>query len=104
MSSPFVDGRERDNPFRAGLFDGEVALVTGGATGIGLATARELLQLGARVALCGRTEARVLAAAAALNEQYPGRALGRATDIREPQQIEALVERSSTSSAVSTCW
>ena len=40
--------------FRAGLFEGEVALVTGGGTGIGFAIAKELGALGAKVAISGR--------------------------------------------------
>ena len=39
--------------FRAGLFDGEVAIVTGGGTGIGLAVARELGTLGANTQRTG---------------------------------------------------
>ena len=40
--------------FQAGLFEGQVAVVTGGGTGIGFATASELVTLGADVAICGR--------------------------------------------------
>jgi NAD(P)-dependent dehydrogenase (short-subunit alcohol dehydrogenase family) len=44
-----------------GLLD-RVAVVTGGTSGIGLATARLLLAEGAAVAICGRDEARLAAA------------------------------------------
>ena len=37
--------------FRPGLFNDKVAIVTGGATGIGLAITKELLSLGMRVRL-----------------------------------------------------
>lgn len=36
-------------------FEGKVAIVTGGATGIGCATAMQLARLGAKVAICCRT-------------------------------------------------
>ncbi|MGW5465042.1 SDR family NAD(P)-dependent oxidoreductase, partial [Streptomyces sp. NPDC003996] len=39
--------------------DSPVALVTGGATGIGAAVARQLLAAGHRVTVTGRTEARL---------------------------------------------
>src|SRR5258708_36675491 len=45
--------------FRDGLFDGQVALVSGSGRGIGKAIAYQLARLGAKVALCGRDEARL---------------------------------------------
>jgi NAD(P)-dependent dehydrogenase (short-subunit alcohol dehydrogenase family) len=45
----------------------KVAVVTGGTSGIGLATARLFLAEGAMVAICGRDEARLAAAKATLN-------------------------------------
>jgi len=41
---------------------GRVAVVTGGSSGIGLATAQVLLAEGADVALCGRSPERLSAA------------------------------------------
>jgi NAD(P)-dependent dehydrogenase (short-subunit alcohol dehydrogenase family) len=46
--------------------EGKVAVVTGGTSGIGLATARVFLAEGAAVAICGRDEARLAAAKASL--------------------------------------
>ncbi|WP_280261759.1 glucose 1-dehydrogenase [Nocardia abscessus] len=48
-------------------FDGQVALITGGSSGMGLATARRLLTEGARVVITGRDKARLDAAVEELN-------------------------------------
>ncbi|MBX3211690.1 MAG: SDR family oxidoreductase [Labilithrix sp.] len=79
--------------FRKGLFDGHVAIVTGGGSGIGLATARSLGELGAKVAICGRNADKLAAAEAALRDRAPGIELFSAPcDIREHEQIGAFVD------------
>jgi citronellol/citronellal dehydrogenase len=80
--------------FRDGLFAGEVAIVTGGGSGIGLATAAELVRLGANVAICGRNEEKLERARAELVELADGReVIAASCDIREPDQVEAFVAR-----------
>lgn len=49
-----------------GRFDDKRVLITGGSTGIGLATAKRFLAEGARVAVCGRSEESLAAAKASL--------------------------------------
>jgi citronellol/citronellal dehydrogenase len=65
-------------------------IVTGGGSGIGLATAREMARLGGKIAICGRTQAKLDAAAAELQAITPNvRAI--VCDIREPDQVSAMV-------------
>jgi NAD(P)-dependent dehydrogenase (short-subunit alcohol dehydrogenase family) len=54
-----------------GSLKGEVALVTGGGSGIGLACAEHLVRDGATVVLAGRTESKLAAGAAQLWERDP---------------------------------
>ena len=49
----------------AGGLEGTSALVTGGGSGIGLATAVRLASDGARVTVCGRTESKLARGAGA---------------------------------------
>ena len=76
--------------FRPGCFDGQVALVTGGGTGIGLATARELGALGAKVAIASRSREKVDRGANVLREDGVD-VLAETVDIREPAAIASLV-------------
>jgi 3-oxoacyl-[acyl-carrier protein] reductase len=67
------------------------ALVTGAATGIGLATARHLLQAGCTVHLADRDAAAVASAAAELSGS--GQALAHVLDVTNVGQAQALIER-----------
>lgn len=69
---------------------GKTVLVTGGGSGIGLATARLLLHEGARVAISGRNEEKLRRAAEELNAGE--RLLYHAADVADMKQVETLVQ------------
>jgi citronellol/citronellal dehydrogenase len=71
---------------------GKVALVTGGGTGIGRATATAFAASGARVAICGRRP-EPLDEVRREVEEAGGECLALPTDIREPEEVRALVRR-----------
>jgi citronellol/citronellal dehydrogenase len=68
-----------------------IALVTGGGTGIGRATALELARGGASVVICGRRPEPLDEARTAV-EAAGAECLAIQTDVREPEQVEALVD------------
>jgi citronellol/citronellal dehydrogenase len=68
-----------------------VALVTGGGTGIGRATARELARAGARIAICGRRPEPLEAVRKEL-EAAGAECLAVPADIREPEQVDLVVD------------
>jgi citronellol/citronellal dehydrogenase len=70
---------------------GRVALVTGGGTGIGAATAIELARTGASVVIAARRPEPLEATRAAI-DAAGGTCLAIPTDVREPERVEALVD------------
>ena len=80
-----------DEVFRPGLFAGQVALVTGGGTGIGFGISTLLAGLGAHVVIASRNPAHHEEALGAL------RAAGASAsavplDVRDPERVRATVE------------
>lgn len=70
-----------------------VAVVTGGSSGIGLATAECFLDEGACVAICGRDEARLQAAHARLEARAgAGRVLAARCDVTKPDDVRAFAD------------
>jgi len=73
--------------------DGQLALVTGGTAGIGLAIARELLGFGADVLLAARDAAALEATRAELVDEFPGREVRVfAADVGVDEQRRELLD------------
>ena len=75
--------------FRADLLAGRVALVSGGGTGLGRATALELAACGARVVVCGRRLEPLEQTAALAGAQ---RCEAHACDIRDEGEVAGMVD------------
>ena len=75
--------------YRPGLFADQVIVVSGGGTGIGRATSRELAALGAHVVLCSRSPEHLEPARAEI-EAAGGAATALTCNIRDPESVEAL--------------
>ena len=71
-----------------GALEGEVAVVTGGGSNIGLGTARSLAWLGARVVIAQRTDRKVLRRPTDQWGEKPGRQSFVHTDVTDRGQRE----------------
>ena len=75
-----------------GILDGKVALVTGGASGIGRATAVAMAREGARVAVADRTEETATDTVALINAAG-GQAIAIGGDVTREADVAAMVAR-----------
>ena len=76
----------------AGILEGKVALVTGGASGIGQATAVAMAREGARLAVADRAEADAAATVGMINAAG-GQAIAIGADVTREQDVAAMVAR-----------
>jgi 3-oxoacyl-[acyl-carrier protein] reductase len=72
---------------------GRVAIVTGGGTGIGAATAATLAEHGADIVVASRTEADLHAVASRVTRDTGRRVMPVVTDVKDEHAVERMVER-----------
>jgi len=83
---------EHPTVFAGGTFAGKVVVVSGGAGGIGRATAWLFARLGAHVVVAGRSEGKVADVVGAISAHgFP--CSGHTVDIREPDSVAAFFDR-----------
>jgi len=75
--------------FSDGLFEGSVAVITGGGTGLGREVAHAFAHLGGHAVIAGRTAARLEEVATSI-AAGGGSCIAVPTNIREPAQVDAL--------------
>ncbi|MCI3949893.1 MAG: 3-oxoacyl-[acyl-carrier protein] reductase [Acidimicrobiales bacterium] len=80
-----------ETALRAGTFEGQCVLVTGGGTGLGKAIAAEFARLGAAVVVASRKDEHLEAARSALAE-LGGRGLAVRCDIRSADEVAAAFD------------
>ena len=71
--------------------EGRVALVTGGARGLGRVIAEALADAGATVALTARSEDSAKLAASEIAQQFSAKTLGLSADVTRPEDVENMV-------------
>ena len=74
-------------------FENQVAVATGAASGMGLLFAENFAALGGKVAMCDVNEAVLTQKVAAINEKFPGSALGILCDVRDYAQVCAARDK-----------
>jgi len=81
------------NVFRENLFLGKVALITGGATGIGRGITEALARHGAEVVIVSRKQEKLNAAAEQITASTGRRCLPLVADVRDDELVESAVNR-----------
>ncbi|WP_193368398.1 SDR family oxidoreductase [Pelagibius marinus] len=79
--------------FQSDLLQDKCILITGGGTGLGKAMGRRVLELGARLVICGRRQGVLEETREEFDEAFPNRTRAIPCDLRDPAQVEAMVNR-----------
>jgi NAD(P)-dependent dehydrogenase (short-subunit alcohol dehydrogenase family) len=78
--------------FQSDLLQDRRILITGGGSGLGKSMGRRVLELGARLVICGRRANVLEETRAEFDAAFPGRTRAIPCDLREAAQVEALVD------------
>ncbi|GFE75757.1 SDR family NAD(P)-dependent oxidoreductase [Novosphingobium aerophilum] len=76
-----------------GLVQGKIAIVTGGAKGLGYGISRCLAREGADILITGRDGAAAEAVAAEISQEFGTRAMGLSADMGIKDDVEGMIER-----------
>jgi len=88
-----VDVAEKsETPWRSGLFNGRVLLISGGGTGIGFGICQGFGRLGCKIVMCGRRQ-EVLNEACEKLKAEGIEAIGISNDVRNPEACISLAEK-----------
>ncbi|WP_149239907.1 SDR family oxidoreductase [Dyadobacter sp. 32] len=79
---------------RDGALEGKTIIVTGGGSGLGKSMSTYFLKLGANVVICSRRLDVIESTARELEELTGGKVLAVACDVRKPEQIENVIQKS----------
>lgn len=80
--------------YQSDLLKGKVALVAGGTSGINLAIAKGLGNVGATLILLGRNPEKAAAAEAEVKSETGAEVISVTADVRDPEAIEAVIKSS----------
>src|SRR6266404_1369144 len=80
-----------DQTLPRNIFAGRTVFVTGGGSGINLGIAHTFASLGARIAICGRSQERLDEAAVSLRSQGAD-VLAKSADVRLPEQLQSAFD------------
>lgn len=75
---------------REGALDGKVIMITGGGTGLGRSMGEYFLELGAKLAICGRREEVLAKAAQEMMAEKGGEVFHFPCDVRQYDQVEKM--------------
>lgn len=78
--------------FRSDLLQDKRVLITGGGSGLGKSLGRRVLELGARLVICGRRQDKLEAAKAEFEADFPGCTSAHICDIRDAEAVEAMLD------------